>query len=109
MDDKLKTRTIFMDEVTPDSVLAEAVSDEHGFVLLSAGTVLSASLIESLEQRGVPCVTVICTNADDSMDIETRRQQARHAIEALFRHSLKHGQINPLIHLIMHYRMDHLK
>jgi hypothetical protein len=102
-------RTVFMDEVTPDSVLAEALHDEHGHILLGAGTVLTAALIDSLDRRGVPCVTLVGPSADGALDIETRRQQARHAIEALFRHSLRHGQINPLIHLITHYRMDHLK
>ncbi|RZI78651.1 MAG: hypothetical protein EOP38_27540 [Rubrivivax sp.] len=105
----LGTRTVFMDEAAADSVLAEAVLDEQGKVLLGVGTVLTTALIESLDRRGVPCVTVECAGADSAVDIETRRQQARHAIEALFRHSLRHGQINPLIHLITHYRMDHLK
>ena len=105
----LNTRTVFMDEATPDSVLADPVHDQQGAVLLGAGTVLTAALIDSLDRRGVPCVTIVCASSDGVVDIETRRQQARHAIEALFRHSLRHGQINPLIHLITHYRMDHLK
>lgn len=41
----------------------------------------------------------------DADESEARRQQVRQELEIRFRHCLRTGQICPLFHLMMRYRM----
>ena len=45
---------------------------------------------------------------DPGVDLQARREQVRLKVEHLFRHSLRNGQLNPLLHPITRYRMEQL-
>jgi hypothetical protein len=50
-----------------------------------------------------PCAA---TEQDHAAQLQARREQVRIEVEHLFRHSLRNGQLNPLLHPITRYRME---
>ena len=94
-----------LDAVPDAAVLAEAVCDERGQVLLPAGARLSESMVASLRRRGVQTV-VLAPPAVPTMDLQARQAQVDTRMKRLFRHSLRTGQVNPLLHMVSRYRME---
>lgn len=79
-------RTVDVEEAEEGMQLFEDVVDRQGNVLIPAQTALTASLIRSLERRGIETVQVI----DDSVsaeELEAARAQAAARLDQLFSRS----------------------
>lgn len=93
-----------IDDLPEGGVLADPVHDAQGHVLLAAGTVLTAAAIASLRRREVQSVTLVGAPACPAPDAAALREQTRRRVEVLFRHTLREGLVNPLLHMIPRYR-----
>jgi hypothetical protein len=81
-----------LDEASAGMVLAEALLDTHGAVLLPQGAVLSDATLASLRRRGVACCSVLAPEpVEDPALAEARRQQALQRLQHLFRRSAPDG------------------
>lgn len=92
-----------MDDAESGMVLSEAVLDRQNTVLLPEATVLTDSMLRSLQRRGIEHVFVV----DDSVspeewEAECRRVQAR--LDCLFRISKGKGASDILLRQILEYR-----
>ena len=104
------TSTSFSIDALPEGgTLADPVHDAHGHVLLAAGTVLTAATIASLHRRGVPSVTLVSAQASPALEPAVLREHARLRVEVLFRHTLREGLVNPLLHMLPRYRAGDLE
>ena len=72
-------------------VLAEAVLDDQGQVLLGASTTLTTDLIKSLSRRGVTTLCVQSQSLGDGPDPQAQRELAVQRIAYLFRHCTQQG------------------
>lgn len=93
-----------IDALPVGAMLAEAVLDTHGHVLLSAGTVLSDDTIASLRRRDVQSLWLVNAPSSFSANAAELKEQSRLRMEVLFRHTLREGLVNPLLHLLPRYR-----
>lgn len=76
-------RSVELEQAEEGMLLYEEVSDLQGNVLIPAQTALTASLIRSLERRGIESVMVV----DDSVsseELEAARAQALERLDHLF-------------------------
>ncbi len=98
--------TMAIGDVTATAVLAEPVLDPHHQVLLSAGTLLTPSRVDSLRQRGIASVVIVDTRDPGPPQADTVAQAAlRDArLQYLFRQTLRSGQDNPLLQFVARYR-----
>ena len=97
-------RTIALEQAEEGMQLFEDVVDRQGNVLIPAQTALTASLVRSLERRGIESVQVI----DDSVsseEIEAARAQALARLDQLF--SRSHGRASEeLKRAVLAYRTE---
>lgn len=101
------------DHIPEGAHLAEPVRDLQGQMLLPAGAQLSASTLRALEQRGIATVFIDLpepTTAAGALAEPEDPHAARARVEArlahLFRPALREGQLNPLFHLILQFRVE---
>ncbi|HTH40751.1 MAG TPA: hypothetical protein VL968_08165 [Rhodocyclaceae bacterium] len=83
----MASQLVPIDEVAPDTILSEALTDDAGRVLLPAGTQLHAALLSSLKRRGVSRVPVALPDALQIPEAERKEREAqltRH-VDHLFR------------------------
>jgi hypothetical protein len=91
-------------------VLAEALLDSHGGVLLPTGAVLSDATLASLRRRGVAGCSVLAPQAGDGAEAAdpaqaaARAQQALQRLQHLFRHSADTDATGQLLRLLSDYR-----
>ena len=85
------TQTIPLTHATTGMVLADALQDASGAVLLPAGCVLTAAMMHALERRGVASITIGTSpdvddvdDADDASDLAST-EQITARIEHVFR------------------------
>ena len=104
-----------LSEAILGSRLAEPVQDAQGNTLLAAGTELTDSVIRSLQRRDIETVCVLEAPEAEELDeaarasrLEAERARVKRQVEHLFRHSLQPDQINPLLHLMLQYRLESL-
>ena len=98
--------TMAIGDVTAAAVLAEPVLDSHHQVLLSAGTQLTPSRLDSLRQRGIASVVIVDIRDPDAPQADTVALNAR--LQYLFRQARRSGQDNPLFQLVARYRQGEL-
>jgi hypothetical protein len=99
-------RSVPLDEVAEGAQLFEQVADRQGNVLLPAGAELTASLIRSLQRRGIETVIVV----DDSVSQEAlaqAREQASARLDTLFRNSSGRAS-DELRQMVLEYRLEQL-
>jgi len=101
------------DHIPEGAQLAEPVLDLHGQLLLPAGAQLSPGVLRSLAQRGIASVLIDHPEAvgtSDALTAPEDPQAARARTEArllhLFRPAVRDGQLNPLYHLILQFRVE---
>src|ERR1700741_3943269 len=100
-----KPKTIPIDDAGEGMVLAEALSDAGGRVLLPSGATLSASSLQGLIRRGIEQLVVV--GDDDPADSAAREAERVRKLERLsylFRSSAGVGATDALIALLTHYR-----
>ncbi|MBC8055769.1 MAG: hypothetical protein H7Y61_04260 [Rhizobiales bacterium] len=99
------TSTSFSIDALPEGgTLADPVHDANGHVLLAAGTVLTVATIASLRRRDVQSLTLVTAQTCPCPDPAALREQTRLRMEVLFRHTLREGLVNPLLHMLPRYR-----
>ena len=100
-----------IDDVAAGAVLAEALRDPGGAVLLPAGAVLTDAALKALRRRGISALGVPGVDsvpASESADsgaaslAERERQCAR--LARLFRNSAASGASGLLLARLLHYR-----
>lgn len=97
---------IDLDAAGAGMVLAEALTDGHGTVLLPAGAVLSDSTLASLRRRGVEVCTIVAPEPDGEQEEDPAQASARalERLQRLFRHSAGTGATGLLLQLLATYR-----
>ena len=97
-----------IDDIAAGTVLAEALREPGGTVLLAAGAVLTDAALKALRRRGVSALGVLALDPADNgaaRSAERERQCAR--LARLFRHSAASGSSSAsatLLVLLLHYR-----
>lgn len=94
-------------QLLPGMVVAEAVVDESGRVLIPAGVALSESTIASLVRRDLPALKIEREVAADPAEIEAYRLSLLQRMEHLFRHAGQGEPARALYQTIIDYRMEH--
>lgn len=92
--------------LVPGMVIAEAVVDDSGRVLIPAGVELSDSSIASLTRREIATVMVELTMDEDPVDLEARRIKAKHQLDHLFRQAGDAPETRALYQAIFEFRME---
>lgn len=99
-----RCKQVDLDDAEPGMVLSEAVLDSHRTVLLPEATVLTDSMLRSLERRGIGHVFVVDNDVSpEKWEAECRRMQER--LDRLFRHCRGRGASDVLLQHIAEYRM----
>ena len=80
-----RQESIAICEVTVGSVLAMAVHDEAGRLLVPAGVALSISLLQSLQRRQISRLIIEREVVDDPVAAAARLQQVEEQLDQLFR------------------------
>ena len=96
-----------LDETAEGRTLAEDLLDASGQKLVNAGTVLTKSLIDSLGRRGIAEALLLDADGGDVAPSENKksREEIQQRIEHLFRRALRDGEVHPLLHLLLRYRL----
>ena len=104
---------IELENASAGMVLAEALLDSHGGVLLPPGAVLSEATLASLRRRGVAGCSVLAPPEQDGEDAADPAQaaarpqqhlQALQRLQHLFRHSADSDATGQLLRLLSDYR-----
>lgn len=105
-------------EARAGMVLAEAVRDVSGGVLLAAGATLTEATLNALRRRGITSLGIIANNADNednedndgngepinSAAREAERTRQCERLAHLFRRNAALGATGALLERLMHYR-----
>lgn len=87
-------------------VVAEAVLDATGRVLIPAGVELSDHSIASLARRDIEAVMVELTVQEDPADAQARRIRSQQQLDHLFRQAGSTPETRALYQAILDYRME---
>lgn len=99
-------RHLPLDEIQPGAILAEAVADACGTVLLPAGLSLTEAHLTSLRRRDIAMLSV--TLPPDPAELARRRERIRERILHLFRHSTDDPAAQALLQAVLAFRQEHL-
>lgn len=107
-------KEISLDAAVPGDVLAEAISDARGAVLLPDGATLSEAILKSLERHGVEMLRVLAVDvagdeADEEADEDAalRREQVESRLRHLFRRTGDSDAAHELAAQLALYRLEH--
>jgi len=101
----MNSTVVDLDDASAGMVLAEALLDAHGAVLLPPGAVLSDSTLNSLRRRGVPsCSVLVPPEPETAEQAAARRQQCLERLQHLFRRSAETEATGELLRLLADYR-----
>ena len=101
----MNSTVVDLDDASAGMVLAEALLDAHGAVLLPPGAVLSDSTLNSLRRRGVPsCSVLVPPEPETPEQAAARRQQCLERLQHLFRRSAQTEATGELLRLLADYR-----
>lgn len=99
--------TLPLSDVRPGALLAEAITDAGGAVLLPAGLGLTEAHLQSLRRRGVETLVV---NPPDDPEAQTReREKIRERVMYLFRHAVDDPGARTLLHAVLSFRQESLR
>lgn len=102
-----ESRELPLADVTAGAVLADAVRDGNGVVLLPAGLAITENHLESLRRRGIAFLRVAVPA--DPAELEARRHAARARVMHLFRHAADAPAAQALLHTVLALREEQLK
>lgn len=101
-----RSKCLELDEVQAGMVLAEAVVDSSGNVLLPDATELTASMLASLSRRGIDSICIVDDSAA-SEDEKARLARVTQRLAHLFRkHRNQDDAAGSLQHRIAEYRAE---
>lgn len=92
-------------DATAGMVLAVALLDQAGSVLLPAGATLTTTTVNALRRRGIESLGVLGENApEDSAASAAERERQCARLARLFRHSAELGATGELLQRLYLYR-----
>lgn len=95
-------------EAAAGMVLAEALHDQGGSVLLPAGATLTDATLNALRRRGIESLAVLAESAaDDGAASEAERERQCARLARLFRNSAEVGASGALLARLLRYRSEH--
>lgn len=95
-------RRVVVYELLPDMVLARPVTNANGLPIVAVGTILDATLIERLQQMGLPSVYV----EGDALDSGGKTLDE---LEAELDHRFRHVAQDPIQQLILRTLRTHVR
>ncbi|MFA5083497.1 MAG: hypothetical protein WC474_13180 [Hydrogenophilaceae bacterium] len=99
-----------LESLQPGMLLAEAVHDRHGNVMLTAGTALTESHLASLQQRGIASVMVVPERVPPSdEDVAAMRKSIEDRLRHIFRKTLDCPANRRLFEVLLAYRTENMK
>lgn len=93
--------------LAPGMIVAEAVVDDGGRLLIPAGAELSENTIASLLRREVQTVKVEREVPEDPAETEAYRAALQERMDHLFRHAGNASPTRALYQAIFDHRMEH--
>lgn len=99
-----RCKQLDLDDAVAGMVLAEAVLDAQGGVLLPHSTTLTDSLLTSLRRRGIDTVFVVDDNISEE-ELKAERERVQRRLEQLFRKCPDSGACGALRQNIAGYRL----
>lgn len=102
-------KLISLDQAQPGMRLAMEVCDPAGVVLLAAGAELTATILPSLDKRGVKQVQVEVEESLSPEELAARREAVSRRLEYLFRHEGEAPLLERLKEVVLQYRLRGLK
>lgn len=108
------SRTIPLDQATPGMVLAEAVHQKDGGLLLPGGVELGESHLASLLRRGVEEITIVAQQTEEELTAsaakrEALQETARLQVQHLFRKSEMNATTQALMQAVVEFRMEEIQ
>lgn len=104
MPETTKVRRIELDQACAGMVLAEALCDAHGGVLLAQGASLTDATLAALRRRGVEHCSIVCAPQVDPAARARERERQLARLQRLFRHSGSGEAGATLLKLLTDYR-----
>lgn len=105
---KLRLKKIPLGQAEPGMLLATALCNQRGEVLLQAGCELSASSLSGLRKRGVGHVTVQQVDSRSEEELAAERARVLDRLNLLFRNAGQDQHLASLYHLVLEYRLEAL-
>lgn len=110
-------RAVTLEEVTPGSMLGDAVRRADGMLILAAGVALDESHLGRLRELGIREVVLAesaagaadATSPGDAASAEAREQAERARVNHLFRKSEDDRVTQGLFQTVLEYRLGKLK
>lgn len=101
-----KLEVVPVADLRPGMLVAAAVEDAAGRVLLPAGNEITESIIVSLQRREIEQVTVEIEVEEDAAQIEARHRQALAQLDHLFRRAGDGAETRALYEAVAKYRLE---
>lgn len=99
-----------MESLQPGMLLAEAVHDRLGNVMLTAGTALTESHLAALRQRGIASAKIVPERHPPSdEEIAAMRKSIEERLRHIFHKTLDCPGNRKMFEMLLAYRMENLK
>lgn len=96
-----------LDQARPGDILAAAVTDEGGSVLLPAGLVLTESHLDSLRRREITRLPLqVAATPTDPAELARQREAIHQRVMHLFRHTAGEPGSSALLHAVIKFRQE---
>ena len=99
-------QAIALEDAAPGMILADALQDETGQMLLPKGSELTESVLRSLGRRGIETLSILIPEAVDESALIARREAARQRLQHLFRQAVDPTS-QGLLRVMLEYREEH--
>jgi hypothetical protein len=99
-----RCREVDIDDALPGMVLANAIMDGHGGVLLPPGAELTESVLRGLRRRGVEQFQVLNSDVSEA-ELAVEREQVQQRLDRLFRLSAGEETNRQLMQYLSAYRL----
>lgn len=97
---------VALGDARPGMRLGAPVTGRGGQVLVPAGTELTESLLQALEQRGIAAISVECETGEDPAARDARLAGIRMAVDHLFRAAGEGMATRTLYRCIVNFRSE---
>lgn len=96
-----------LDQARPGDILAAAVTDDAGNVLLPAGLALTGAHLDSLRRRDITHLSLQApADPVDPAELARQREAVRQRIMRLFRHTAAEPGSSALLHAVIRFRQE---
>lgn len=99
-----RVRQVVLDDAVPGMVLADAIRDAHGGVLLPSGTELTDATLQSLRRCGIDSILVLNDDIPEA-ELAAERAQIQQQLDRLFRRHADNEKNALLRQYLAEYRL----